>query len=367
MDLTGRFGIIPLFSMIILAIGLMNHVLVIPPLFDAAVRDAWLSVLAITIPYLLWCTIIYTIMKRTNQQPLLLWLNQHYHPAVAMIVRIFFIVYLYVICSITVVETTFWTKITYLNRTPLFMLSFGLMLFCFFAARWGMRSIAIASGILLPFVIVFGDFVMSANLPKKNYSLLFPIMENGIGPMLHGMVYIGGGLVELIVILLLQHYFKSRIKFWWLAILAFFLVILVFGPVTGAIAEFGPFEATDLRFPAYEEWRLVSIGKYIQHVDFLSIYQWLSGAVIRISAAMLIITELLPVKQQKARSRYLLFIGIPLVFIPTLPFGDMKYMAFMKNIYFPFALISVLLMSFVILLLCLFRKPNKTTAKGMNK
>ncbi len=183
-------------------------------------------------------------MKRTNQQPLLLWLNQHYHPAVAMIVRIFFIVYLYVICSITVVETTFWTKITYLNRTPLFMLSFGLMLFCFFAARWGMRSIAIASGVLLPFVIVFGDFVMSANLPKKNYSLLFPIMENGIGPVLHGMVYIGGGLVELIVILLLQHYFKSRIKFWWLAILAFFLVILVFGPVTGAIAEFGPFEAT---------------------------------------------------------------------------------------------------------------------------
>ena len=46
------------------------------------------------------------------------------------------------------------------------------------------------------------------------------------------------------------------------------LVGLTLGPLIGAITEFGPNEATKQRYPAYEEWGLVTIGRYIEHLDF---------------------------------------------------------------------------------------------------
>jgi spore germination protein (amino acid permease) len=226
------------------------------------------------------------------------------------------------------------------------------------AAKHGIRGIAIASGILLPFVVVFGDFVMSSNLPEKDYSLLLPIMEHGVGPVLKGAIYLGGGLVELIIVVMLQHQMKSKIRLWQIYALAFFLILLVIGPVTGAIAEFGPYEASMLRFPAFEEWRLVKLGRYITHVDFLSIYQWLSGAVIRISTAAYIFIEMVQPSSEKARSWIIYGFGSICIIVTMLPVSDMQHLKFLRDFYFPGALISVLLLSVVLFFLVLFAKKD---------
>lgn len=185
-------------------------------------------------------------------------------------------------------------------------------------------------------------------------------------PLWHGTIFIGGGLAELIIILLFQHTLHTRLRLWWLWTLAFFLVLLVLGPVTGAIAEFGPYEAADLRYPAYEEWRLVSIGKFVQHVDFLSIYQWLSGAVIRISIAIYLLVDLIPVRSNKARMRWLFLICSLLFIISILPISDMMYLDFLRMIYFPVSLCAVLLLSIVLLFLVILARqrtdPHKESA-----
>ncbi|MDR6882553.1 endospore germination permease [Bacillus sp. 3255] len=329
-------GILSAFSIIILAVGLMNHVMVIPPLLHEAKRDAWVSVLFAILPYLAWTTLLFYIMRNTDQQPLFTWLTQYYGRVICGAYRLFFILYLFLIIVMTLKETTMWTHTSYLPRTPQWALSISLVLLSCFAAQFGVQSIAITSGILLPFVIIFGDFVMSSNLPQKNYSLLTPVFENGIGPMINGSLYIGGGLVELIVILLFQHQIKKKVPLWSLYLLACFLVLLILGPVTGAIAEFGPFEAGELRYPAYEEWRLVTIGKYIRHVDFLSIYQWLSGAFVRIAISMYLLVELMTMTKQKKNSGVLLaLLGIVVVIFVELPISDMQYTAFLKGFYLP--------------------------------
>jgi spore germination protein (amino acid permease) len=361
----GKIGIFPIFSVMILAIGLMNHVLVIPPLLYVAKRDAWFTVLCSIAPYLIWGTLLYWIMKKTKQESIVLWLKRNYGKSVSWAFRIFFIFYTQLIGVTTTVETTFWTKISYLPKTPKLVVASSLIIVCVLAAKNGIRGIAIASGILLPFVVVFGDFVMSSNLPQKDYSLLFPLMEHGIQPILAGAVYLGGGLVEFIVILLLQHQMKSKIRLWQVYSIAMFLILLVFGPVTGAIAEFGPYEASVLRFPAFEEWRLVKIGRYITHVDFLSIYQWLSGAVIRISLAAYLFSEMFQAAGEKAKSWLIYGFGAFCIIITMLPFGDMQYLTFMRNLYFPGVFFGVLLLSFVLFVLVLFAKkdggiPNET-------
>lgn len=54
------------------------------------------------------------------------------------------------------------------------------------------------------------------------------------------------------------------------------LVGLTLGPLMGAIAIFGPFEAARMRFPAYEEWRLVTFGHFLEHIDFFPYINGLS-------------------------------------------------------------------------------------------
>ncbi|WP_274362836.1 endospore germination permease [Paenibacillus thermotolerans] len=356
----GVIGTLTLYSIVILAVGLMNHVMVIPPLLEEAKRDAWISILTAIVPYLAWTTILYYIMIKTNRQPLFLWLKQQFGGAVSWAFRIFFIVYLFVIGVMTLKETMMWTHTSYLPKTPTSVLGASLMLVCGFAVHFGVRAIAVASGILLPFVVIFGDFVMSANLPQKNYSLLTPYFEHGIGPTIRGSIYLGGGLVELILLLLLQHQLKSKVPLWSVYLLALFLALLVFGPVTAAIAEFGPYEAADLRYPAYEEWRLVTIGKYIRHVDFLSIYQWLSGAFVRIAVSVFLLFELLGLGQNKNhRTLGLWIIGAVYVAIAELPISDMQYYAFLKKVYLPSSLAGVTVLSFVLLLLVIVSKTRK--------
>ncbi|OAS18726.1 GerAB/ArcD/ProY family transporter [Paenibacillus oryzisoli] len=352
-------GISGAFSIIILAIGLMNHVMVIPPLLHEAKRDAWVSVLASIPPYLAWTTLLYYIMRKTNQQPLFPWLTHHYGRVICGAYRILFIVYLFFIIIMTLKETTMWAHYSFLPRTPQWALSISLVLVSCFAAKYGIQTIAIASGILLPFVVIFGDFVMSANLPQKKYSLLTPVIENGIGPVIHGSLYIGGGLVELIIILLFQHQIKSKVRLWSLYVLACFLVLLILGPVTGAIAEFGPFEAAELRYPAYEEWRLVTIGKYIRHIDFLSIYQWLSGAFARIAISMFLLIEMMTITTYKKYSAlWLLLLSIVIVVLVELPISDMQYTSFLKGYYLPGSLWGATIVLVTLFLLVLFSKKK---------
>lgn len=342
MNTRGTIGIFPVFCMIMLSIGLMNHVLVIPPLLEVALRDAWISILIVIIPYLIWVSILYYMMKRSRQRPFLTWIREQYGLGIAWFLRICLLIYSLIMATLTLKETVTWTHVSYLPRTPTFLLALTLCVLCLFAAYFGMKAIAISAGVLLPFVIFLGDFVMSANLPAKNYDLLFPILENGWPPILQGLIYIGGGLVELVIILFIQHHLKSELKLWNLWLFALFLILLMFGPVTGAIAEFGPFEAARLRYTAYEEWRLVSIGKYIHHMDFFSIYQWLSGAFIRIAVAICIMLEVLQFKHKRNRIFAVSLIGMLIILFVQIPISDMKFLSFWKHVYFPFSLIFIL-------------------------
>lgn len=352
-------GLIPVFSVIVLAIGLMNHVMVLPPLLEEAGRDAWISVLAVIVPYLAWTAILFGIMRITNQQPIADWLRARYGRAASGALRIVFFLYLFAMCVLTLKDTVEWTQSSYLPRTPQIMLSLSLVFLCAVAAHYGIRAIAVTSGILLPFVIVFGDFVMSANLPAKNYTLLSPLLEHGWDPVLRGGLYVGGGLSELIVILLVQHRLKKKIRLWSLCLLSLFLILLIFGPVTGAIAEFGPFEAAKLRYPAYEEWRLVRIGKYIRHVDFLSIYQWLSGAFARISFTLYLLLDMLT-SRDSSKKAHLLWLAalcaLNLVLV-QLPISDMKYLFFLKHVYLPSSLWGATAVIAILFALACIRKP----------
>ncbi|MDN4525974.1 GerAB/ArcD/ProY family transporter [Fictibacillus fluitans] len=185
--------------------------------------------------------------------------------------------YLTLMEGVTFRETLTFTNITFLQETPLLIVIVTFGLACLLLAGTSMRTISVSNVILLFFIVLLGFFVAITNIQFKDYSLLQPFLEHGFTPVVKAMVYQGSGMVELFLLILLQHKVAHPLKFKHLALLAFLLWGLTVGPLIGSVVEFGLLEGSRQRFPAYEEWGLATLGKFVEHVDFLSIYQWLAG------------------------------------------------------------------------------------------
>lgn len=338
--------------------GLWNHVILIPILLDIAGRDAWLSIAVSLVPNILWLTLLYWIIRRSGQQPLFLWLGQSAGKGYSLAVRAVVFVLLTVTCAVTVKDTVDWAVASYLPETPPIALALLLVPLCYFAARSGIMSIAIMAGILLPVIVLLGYFVMGANFPNKDYTRLLPVLEDGMGPMLRGLAYACSSFVELIMIVLFQHHIRSRIKWWQLAVLGFLMMGLTLGPTTGSIAEFGAIEGSKHRYPAFEQWKLVIIQRFIERVDFFSIYQWFAGAFIRLALGMYLIGELSGFKGKTHKSIFLMLLSAGYILIMLIPWSDIQFYDWLKKIYIPGSLIALALLTVLLIIAAILRKKG---------
>ncbi|XEC95653.1 GerAB/ArcD/ProY family transporter [Paenibacillus tarimensis] len=140
-------GILPLFYILILSIGIVNHVMVIPLLLETAYRDAWLSVLMFIPPLLLWVGILIFIMRKTGQQKLTLWVNDRCGPLAAELFRIIAIAVVFTMGFASLRDASNWTVGSYLPQTPLLVITLALAGLSAAAAAAGLRSIAVTAGV----------------------------------------------------------------------------------------------------------------------------------------------------------------------------------------------------------------------------
>lgn len=348
---------VQMFVMFMLAIGITNHVVVVPLILQAAHRDAWLSGLFSIPLVIIWATVVYLIIKLTQQQSLYDWFKSRYNKAVAAGILIPFLLLLLIIILISVRDSSTWTKVTYLPRTP-YGVTVSLFVFAgMLAAMNGLRTIVIASGVLLPFVIHFGFFVMTVNYQYKDYSYLFPVLTQGYKPVFQGIPYVLSGMVELIFILCVQQYLKNRMGYKSLVLWSLAITGLVFGPLLAAIAVFGPFEASDQRYPSFEQWRMVAIGKFVSHLDFLSIYQWLSGALVKISFSLFLLFDLLRLTHNKLKWLWMLLLCSLLVFFESkVKMSDAFFFNWMYEYAFPIIFGFFYLFPFLLLTLIYIKR-----------
>ncbi|WP_409175695.1 GerAB/ArcD/ProY family transporter [Brevibacillus fortis] len=148
------------------------------------------------------------------------WLQQRTGNIVSHLLLVPIMICLYMMALTNLIDTQTWTTVNYLPRTPEWVTAFALMGLCVRASIGGMTSIGITAGILLPVVVLLGFFVAFGNIPKKDYSLLLPLFQHGYRPLLLGMLYVGGGITELFLLVLLQHHVRKQFR------LVHFLVML---------------------------------------------------------------------------------------------------------------------------------------------
>ena len=281
-------------------IGLKNHVTILPSILDVSNRDGWMSVILGAMIILPWLFLLPFTAKQFKEQTFNTWLDQKVGITFSKVLRFIMAIYLIIICAFTLREISQWGATTFLPRTPVIICIGIFIALCVLLATMGIQTLVIINVIVLFGVIVLGFFVAFVNIPVKDMELLRPFLEHGIEPVFLGAVYPAAGYVELLIFILIQHEVKTTVKFKHYALMLILLVGLTLGPLIGAITEFGPTEAAKQRYPAYEEWGIASIGRFIEHLDFFSIYQWMTGVFIRVSFLLYIATHLLNI-QHNAR------------------------------------------------------------------
>ncbi|MGG3480109.1 endospore germination permease [Peribacillus frigoritolerans] len=352
MKKSGKISTIQLSLIVITAVGLKNHVTILPHLLPSAKRDGWISVLLALGLILIWCLLLFYIHKATGQTNIFVWVETNIGKASGKVLSIATSIFFASLAAVSLKEMIVWTKVSYLPITPPI---FEIILFtglCFFLASTNIQTIVITNTFVLTAVIVFGIFVAFANIQFKDFSLLKPIMENGWSPVISGMIYPLSGLIELIVILFMQQKVHGQLKLKVFTLNAFILTWLILGPLIGSITEFGPLEASRQKYPAFEQWGLVTLGRFIEHLDFLSIYQWLTGAFIRVSFFLFLSLEVLSIKKKRSKTILLLAYSILLIVANAYSFSDVILYhiigAFVMPITFWFFLaVSILLSIFV--------------------
>jgi spore germination protein (amino acid permease) len=270
-----------------------------------------------------------------------------------------FAIYMLFDAFATAKEIIYWSQLSYMQGFNSFTLAVVLLIFCLFCTESGLFSIGLLSSILCPLVLLLGFFISFANVKKKHFELLFPLFTDGYLPITKGLLYSSLPILELFIIIFLTPILKNAVSRKQLYIVGLVIIGLTLGPTIAAIVEFGPDQASKYRYPAYEQWRLISIGRYFSHTDFFAIYQWISGGVIRISLFVLISCQILTKGIDNVK--IVRFIYTILFIACIYPFDQSPLVSIIYGYFRP---ISFFLLTIQILILTFYIVKNKQKWSG---
>ncbi|WP_419393852.1 endospore germination permease [Cytobacillus praedii] len=347
-----QFSRIQLFFVLILFIGISNHVLILPHLLSSAKRDSWVCVIVAYFILLCWGYLIYRIMSRNSQrQKLYYWLQARSGKQISKFILTLLMLYIVSVGVISFYDLIQTVQIYFLPLSPSWLVMLPFLLLCVWTAYSGMKSIVYISTVLLPLVWLLGHFVAFSTMDAKDYSYIFPVLINGYDPIIKGTITILGGSVDLLVLLLLQHHLNKSYSFLYILILISILLGLVLGPTLGSIAAFGPSIAADMRFPAFELWRLITLGQHISHVDFLAVFQLLSGAIIRISLCLFLVSDVVETSSKKIKILIFILFSIILASVTIFPISDMWVQHFVGKYFYSSTVILALFISLILFII----------------
>lgn len=99
------------------------------------------------------------------------------------------------------------------------------------------------------------------------------------------------------------------------------------------------------------------MGEYVEHVDFFSIYQWLSGTFIRVCLSIFLLGELWNLK--KRRWFPMLLGTIAMLVAILLPISDMAFLDLLGKFYLPSFCIFTIATLILYVVRIIFSKQRK--------
>ncbi|WHX27809.1 endospore germination permease [Virgibacillus halodenitrificans] len=356
-----KFSRFQLFFLIILYVGISNHVILLPHLISVSNRDAWIASLIAYFFLLVWGIILKFILKSMNRNSLLVWSQKKMGRVITYTLLSLFSFYIVITSLITFNDLVNTIQIYFLPRTPILFTGLAFLLLSVCIAYKNLKTLVYLSLILSPMVIILGVFVALSTMGGKDYSLLFPNFTNGMEPIIKGAIMVVGANADILFLFLIQNQMKKEYSSLDFFVIITTLIILVIGPTTGAIAAFGPEIASEMRFPAFEQWRLVSIGETISHVDFLAVFQLLAGSIIRMALSIYLLWSIWENPSLKFRRILIGAYSIFILIIMMHPNADVYLQTIMERYFYFYSFIFAIFITVFLLIASYFKRGGTSS------
>lgn len=269
----------------IMTMPIAGHFLLVSPIIVLAGRDAWISVL-FTIPIgLFFAFMLYRIDRLADGACLIDMFRRLLGRFLGSIGLLLFIGYGMFMLIITLYAVIDFTELIYLRDYPKISIASCIQLVVVYGIIKGIEPIARASepiALLLPFT---GSAASVANMTFKDYSMLLPVLQDGIRPVWHGMVMTLAMIGEMMVFMMYAIQRKplaSRKMFVVLSGIVLFACLMFIGTISGALCIFGVASTTAKLYPSYDMLKLVNFG-IINRFDIYGIFTLATGGVIRLA------------------------------------------------------------------------------------
>jgi len=290
-------------------VALTGHALAVTYFLQAGGRDAWLSG-PLALPLGLIAIWSYSYLGRLFPGKTIVEYLPKLLGYLGYVVAVLYVVFLFAVLVFTIRLTMDWLVDSILPETPSWVMGFLYMASVYYLAVLGLDAIARTNQFTLPLLTVLGIFISVASMQAKDYRLLLPMFEKGLGPVFSTTLLGLGNVGELLVILMYNAYVapgdrKKSGKAYALALL--YAITTLTGPLAGSIAALGYRVAGNMTYPTFQHWLTVTFARFFERTDLLAAHQWLAGAYVRCALYLLMFgTGFNQLLRVKFRHTYLL-------------------------------------------------------------
>lgn len=320
--------------LIIGSVTVTGHLLIVPIVFGIAGRDSWLSLLIALVPGAILTMILADLAKLAPGLSLVEMPNAILGKPIGKVFGLIYACYFLLPAIITIRGLMDFMTISFMPQTPLLFFGIAYLCLCAYGVRAGLESFIRANELLMPFLILAGIILTSLSIPIKNYQLLLPFMEKGVGPMIQGSIPLLGLFGEIVVITMIHPALNVHTALRKTSLAALLLISLLFiGPLTGPIAIFGK-EASSFVYPTFSEINYIKAG-FLESLQPIAILLWLAGSLGKVSlfyyASTLGFSQIFGIEDYR---KIVVPVGFIILFISLFSFGNTLMLTqFVRNSY----------------------------------
>jgi spore germination protein KB len=238
----------------------------------AAKQDAWISILVGICGGLLFVCIHGTLVKRYSNLTIVEMSELVLGKWVGKGLSVLFFVYFFVLTAglFRIIGDFITTHI--MPETPIQAIEIIFMLIVVYGTRLGLETFSRTSEMILPWILLFFFLLIFFLLPEIQFTNLFPLVEDGIKPVLKGsFLSLGVPFSDIVVFLMITPYVAPAKKLGRVLALGTLAGgLIIFFVVLMSILVLGANQTAQLNYPIYVLAQEVNIGNFIQRIEVLA-------------------------------------------------------------------------------------------------
>lgn len=342
-----------------------NIILNIPTLIlNSSSRGSWLNIIYLTILCTIFILIIYKLFKPFINADIL---DVSHYLGGKILKYIIAVLYLALFISFSALCIRYFANslnIIYFNSTSLVVLVLLLLVPATIASKIGLKAISGSNIIFVPITVVALIVFFLAAFRFFNWQNLFPVLGYGAKEtfLTHSTNIFAFNVIAYLYFL--KPFLKSEKDYKKISIFAVIMcgIYLLISIVT-LLMTFSFITHTDETLSVYLVTRLISFGRFFQRIDAIFIFVWILVILSFISLNLFIIANIIKKVLNLKSQLELVYPSAAILFSLSLILKDVANLKFITlNIYRPYFIILVFIISFIILLLAYWKNKRKRSS-----